>query len=125
VAKGPALHLSLVMIAFPAIIAVGAAAEVGPKLGRLCSLLGELSFPVYILQAPLLRVGAEVLKHLHLRPSGEVWFSIIEVISVCAVAWAAVKFFDQPLQRMFRTRLSGRAEGAPPQDRERALDLAP
>jgi peptidoglycan/LPS O-acetylase OafA/YrhL len=57
--------LLYVLLLFPLIVATGAAVDVSPRLTQACRFAGALSYPIYILQGPVLRVGEELLKHVH------------------------------------------------------------
>jgi peptidoglycan/LPS O-acetylase OafA/YrhL len=97
--------LLYVLLLFPAIVATGAAVKVGPRLARACCLGGELSYPLYILQGPVLRVGEELLKHWHFSRIGSCLFGIAEAVIVAVVAYVALKFYDEPLQKYFKVRI--------------------
>jgi peptidoglycan/LPS O-acetylase OafA/YrhL len=97
--------LLYVLFLFPAIVAAGAAVEVGPRFSRACGLGGELSYPLYILQGPVLRVGEELLKRWHFSLIGSCLFGIAEAGIVAAVAYLALRFYDKPLQKYFRVRI--------------------
>jgi peptidoglycan/LPS O-acetylase OafA/YrhL len=103
---GEAVVVSLVyvLLLFPAIIATGAAVEVGPKLTRACRLGGELSYPVYILQAPVIRIGHELLKHMHVGLFGACLFGIAQAIIVTIIAYFCLKLYDDPIQKYFKGR---------------------
>lgn len=109
------LHISslfsllYVLLLFPAIIAVGAAVEPGRRLTRACGFAAELSYPIYILQGPVLRIGEELLKHWHFGPLGCWLFGISEAGIVAVIAYLALKFYDKPLQRYFK----GQGRSAP------------
>ena len=104
------LHISslfsllYVVLLFPAIIATGAAVEPGPRLTQACRFAGELSYPLYILQGPVLRIGEELLKHWHFGLIGSWLFGITEASIVAVVAHLALKFYDEPLQRYFKVQ---------------------
>jgi peptidoglycan/LPS O-acetylase OafA/YrhL len=97
--------LLYVFLLFPAIMVVGAASEVGPRLAGAYRLIGALSYPIYILQGPVLRIGEELLKHWHFTPIGFWAFGVAEAASVVVIAWAALKLYDEPLQQWFKLRL--------------------
>ncbi|MDR3526572.1 MAG: acyltransferase [Rhizomicrobium sp.] len=91
-----------VLVLFPAIVFVGSALSVAPRISSFCTFVGAISYPLYILQGPVLRVGDEMLKHLHLDGWRVFAFGAIEGGVVIAVAWLGLKFFDEPVQRMLR-----------------------
>jgi peptidoglycan/LPS O-acetylase OafA/YrhL len=102
--RSPITSLLFVFVIFPIIVASGAAVNVGGTPNAICRVFGMLSYPVYILQGPVLRVGEEVLKHRPLDLTGEWTFGLAEACVVLLVAWFASRFYDEPLQRLFRGR---------------------
>jgi len=106
VPAGPSSVVSLVyvLLLMPALVMAGAAVDVGRRFGKLCRMLGEISFPLYILQGPVLRVGDEISKHLppNMSLPYPVVFGFLEAATVVAVAYAGLLCFDKPLQRWFR-----------------------
>ena len=99
------LGLVYVLLVFPAVIATGAAVTVGPALSKACWLAGQLSYPIYILQGPILRVGEEVLKYRPFEGSDAWLFGAAEACLVVAVAWTALTLYDEPLQALFKRRV--------------------
>jgi peptidoglycan/LPS O-acetylase OafA/YrhL len=93
-----------VMLVLPAVIFLGAGLEVGPRLTRLFRFGGGLSYPLYILQSPILRLGEEALKHVHLGATGLWLFGLAEACVILGVAFAALVLFDVPIRRAIRSR---------------------
>lgn len=95
-----------VFILFPAIVFIGAALHASVQISRFCKFSGTLSYPIYILQAPVLRIGEEALKHFHLSGAHLIAFDLIEGGSVILVAWLGLKFFDEPVQKMLKRQIA-------------------
>jgi peptidoglycan/LPS O-acetylase OafA/YrhL len=102
------LTLPYIILLFPAIIYLGAAVDVGPKLSGVFRFLGTLSYPLYLLQSPILRTGEEVLKHKHLGLGGSIVFALVEAMIVLAITYVALTFYDVPLRRLIRSRTARR-----------------
>lgn len=98
------MTLPFVIVIFPCIIFLGAAVEVGPRLSTAFRFAGTLSYPLYILQSPILRLGQEVLKHLHLRLIGICAFSLAEAALIIGFSFLALTFFDEPVRRYIKAR---------------------
>ena len=92
------------MLVLPAVIFLGAALDVGPRLSRVFRFAGGLSYPLYILQSPILLVGQEALKRLHLGTAGIWLFGLAEAAVILVVAFAALVLFDVPIRRAIRGR---------------------
>jgi peptidoglycan/LPS O-acetylase OafA/YrhL len=93
--------LIYVSIIFPGIVYIGSGITIPDKINSFLYQLGLLSYPIYIMQGPLLRIGEEIMKHIGSHTVS--WlFSILEFVGVIVVSWIALKYFDDPVQRMLR-----------------------
>lgn len=90
---------ALALLGFPLLVWLAAAVPLHGRLGRAAHWLGLLSYPIYILQGPVLRVGVELTKHAPLPAPA---FALAQAATVIIVAWAANRWFDTPLQAWFR-----------------------
>lgn len=111
---------ALVLGLFPLIIAAGAAAQAKGRLGKLCRICGELSYPIYIVHWPIVRLFSDWVWTTH--PSHLMILAVGGplALSLPAIAWAALKLYDEPLRawlagrrRAPRQTLAGVGEGAP------------
>jgi peptidoglycan/LPS O-acetylase OafA/YrhL len=102
------MTLPYIILLFPAIIFLGAAVEVGPKLSNAFRFMGTLSYPLYILQSPILRAGEEVLKHKHFGLGGSIAFALVEAVIVLVITYLALTYYDVPLRRLIRNRMARR-----------------
>src|SRR6201996_563051 len=95
-----------VLFVFPLIILCGAHSSAGAGMMKLCKFSGRLSYPLYITHIPFVYVIANFSHTRH--PSKSVILSCICVLlpSVVAVAWLALKYFDEPV-RAWLTRRYG------------------
>ena len=59
----------VVLVAFPLIVWLGAGAQVGPRMGSACLWIGRLSYPLYAVHEPLLRVLATVMRQIRVNNS--------------------------------------------------------
>lgn len=100
--------LTYVILLFPTIIFLGSAAEVGPRLSNFFRFLGMLSYPLYILQSPVLRIGEEVLKRKHFGFGGSLVFALVEATAVLAISYLALTYYDIPVRRFLRSRAARR-----------------
>jgi peptidoglycan/LPS O-acetylase OafA/YrhL len=100
--KSPFVSLFLVIVVFPALVAVGATIEAEGALEWLCRKGGQISYPIYILQGPVLRIGEEFMKHRHFNTAMSYTFAIGEAFAVLMVAWGGLILYDIPIQRLLR-----------------------
>jgi peptidoglycan/LPS O-acetylase OafA/YrhL len=85
-----------VLIVFPAIVRLGAAYEPGPMSTSLCLFVGRLSYPLYILHYPVIRLFSTFIRSHDLRGVEFCAAITIEMISAIGFAFVAMKFFDEP-----------------------------
>ena len=98
------ISIAYVVALFPLIVFLGSACGVQGSLLAGCNIAGELSYPVYILQGPVLRIGEEILKYRHLGTFPFLAFACFEALTVIVISWFALKRFDEPLRLLMRTR---------------------
>ena len=91
---------AVILFVFPLIVSLGAGAGLsGEKPGKVCSFLGEISYPLYITHFPLICM----LKSWHeTHPdatSGQILTLCAGLFTLALVnAWAALKLYDLPIR---------------------------
>ncbi|MCB8876316.1 acyltransferase family protein [Acidisoma silvae] len=98
--------LPYLFVFFPVWIYVGSARIGGTALMRICKFLGAMSYPVFILQDPILRLGEEFQRRHHLSLKGDIVFGLVMYLSVYGIAYAARRLYDQPVRAWLRRRLT-------------------
>lgn len=101
---GAATSLACVLVLFPLLVWLGIANRPGPAFERAFAAIGALSYPLYITQAAVLRLGLEVVRRYPLSPAQFALFAFAEAASAIALAWFAMRWFDVPMQRLLRRR---------------------
>lgn len=90
-----------------------AAASTAPTSSRLTSLLGNVSYPLYVIHEPALRLVGGALTRLGLSNGHPGWTeATIRFCIVVAIAYALLMLYDEPLRRRLR-RLFSRTPGEP------------
>ncbi|MDR1516753.1 MAG: acyltransferase [Dysgonamonadaceae bacterium] len=100
------LYESLTIIAvFPLIVYLGASSKVtGKYASKICKFLGEISFPLYMVHYPLMYVyGGWVIEKNASIADVYVEAILVVVVSV-ALAYAALKLYDEPLRSYLSKR---------------------
>ena len=97
---GLGYELAAVLIGFPLLVWLGASAKVGPILGRAGRELGYISYPVYILHAPLLAIWPALLRRVFGSDLAQPVASglAIHLGFVLLLAWAIAHWFDEPVR---------------------------
>lgn len=100
-----------VILVFPFVLMAGASkAPMSGRVGRLCRLAGELSYPVYIVHYPFIYLFAHWNWSTH---PGKPLLAAMAVVLYCGVillAWALSRWYDRPL-RAWLSRVCVREEG--------------
>lgn len=107
VSLGAGVNLAVTAFVFPVLIAAGASH--GRKCGGTASILGELSYPLYILHWPILMLARAWLPGW-IGTSGSIALACLAAV---AFAWMALVLIDRPMRRwaprvMFRQPELGR-----------------
>lgn len=90
-----------ILVLFPIIVMMGAGSTIkGEKSAKLCTFLGELSYPLYITHYPLMYVQMcwawshpDAPTYLHVLVSTGVFLTSV------AVAYACLKLYDMPVRK--------------------------
>ena len=111
---GEIYDLACIMFLFPLLVWLGTEAAMGPRLRSFALLAGYLSYPVYLLQGPLLWAFPPISARL----GGAFWSNAAREIAVqiypavvIACSWVVARRFDSPVRDGLRRRFLER----PPQ----------
>lgn len=107
IAKSGALSINslyevvAIALVFPLIVWLGACGEGGNGvMGRISRLLGELSYPLYIVHYPIMYLFYKWLIENHYYTLGQTWMaSVLVVVMSIMLAYLALKLYDLPLRR--------------------------
>lgn len=108
---------ALALIGFPLLVWLAAAVPLDGRVARGAHWLGLLSYPIYILQGPVLRLGVELGRHAPLPAAA---LALVQAVAVIAVAWAANRWFDAPVQAWLRRAERRRHTKTAPADQGQA-----
>jgi peptidoglycan/LPS O-acetylase OafA/YrhL len=93
-----------VLFLFPIIIICGAHSNAGAGMVRLCKFSGRLSYPLYITHIPFVYVIANFANTRHPATSVVLVCILLLLPTVIAVAWLALKYFDEPVRAWLTSR---------------------
>ena len=103
-------QIAIMTLAMPSLIFFGADIQLGRFGSKVCSILGDLSYPLYIVHVPLLSplFGSHVA-HMAVSSKPLVQLLVPTYILVLAgFAWALRVYFDAPLGAWLTRRYKGR-----------------
>lgn len=89
---------SVIIFVFPFIIAAGAGAKVSDKIKQLCKLAGDISYPIYILHYPFIYIYITWIYSTEAKPSQIVPVAACLFFFFIALAYAALKWYDEPIR---------------------------
>ena len=90
-----------IILIFPAIVWLGASGTTTDRFStRVCTFLGDISFPLYIVHYPFMYYFYSWLIEKQLFTLGETWPEALITCGVSiAAAWLCLKFYDLPVRR--------------------------
>lgn len=96
-----------IAVAFPLVVLVGAGSKTtGARGSKVCSLLGDISYPLYITHYPLMYAQmAWVAAHPDAPAWHHVALNVGIVVVALGVAWASLKLYDEPVRAWLRGKL--------------------
>ncbi|WP_428328991.1 acyltransferase family protein [Mucilaginibacter sp.] len=94
-----------IIVIFPLIVAIGAGGSITGKFSaKVCTFLGNISYPIYITHYPLIYVyTAWVTKN---KPTMEysLRFGLLLLIVSIAIGYASLKLYDEPVRNWLKKR---------------------
>jgi len=96
-------ELAVVLLGFPLLLIGAACFEPGPRTGKLFSVVGLVSYGVYIIHQPLGNIARQVIKRVPALndPTGIVSGTLF-MAAVIALAWWLDGAFDAPVRKVLR-----------------------
>ncbi len=97
-----------IIVLFPVLVWIAASGETTDKWsGRVCNLLGDLSFPLYIVHYPFMYLFYSWLIEKHAYTLAEAWpMAFLTCLVSVLVAWLCLRFYDLPVRRWLAAKLS-------------------
>ncbi len=96
-----------IIIAFPFIVAAGAGGQISGRWAKLCKFSGDISYPIYIVHYPFIYIYTMWVVNKKPAPADIIPVAIFLFIFFIVLAWAAFKFYDEPVRAWLkRTYLS-------------------
>lgn len=96
-----------ILLFFPAIVATGAGSRItGKRTNALCKWLADISYPLYITHFPLILMQkAWMSHHADLPAATHVAVAIGTYILSVAIAYAALKLYDEPTREWLKRKV--------------------
>ena len=98
-------EVACITLVFPLIVWLGACGSAEGTTEKISGLLGDLSYPLYIVHYPLMYLFYSWLIDRHYYALRDTLFTPIAVIAVSiALAYACLKLYDEPVRRYLARR---------------------
>jgi peptidoglycan/LPS O-acetylase OafA/YrhL len=96
-----------IILVFPLLVYLGASGVVhSPAESRICTFLGELSYPLYLVHYPLVYFYVAWLSTHKGVTLGQAWpYALLILVGALLVAYASLKWYDEPVRKWLRTKL--------------------
>ena len=96
----------IIIIVFPLIIMTGAGGEIkSANTTRFCKLLGDISYPVYLVNYPLCYVHTAWITDTKYTLAEAGWVSASVFVASILLAYLALKYFDEPVRNRLKKYL--------------------
>ena len=97
--------LSIVFV-FPFIIYLGASGELKGRFAkRICTFLGEISYPIYITHYPLIYIYTAWVRDNKIPLSKSYPFALLTFLSAIGIAYACLKLYDEPVRKWLQKKV--------------------
>ena len=97
-------ELACIILVFPLIVWFGASGKPTGKFSmKACKLLGDISYPLYIVHYPVMYLFYSWLIDNELYTLGETWHIVLLVMATnIALAYICLKLYDEPVRRTLK-----------------------
>ncbi len=93
-----------VIIAFPIIVAAGAGGQITGRWLKICKFSGAISYPLYIVHYPFIYIYTQWVFLKKPAPAQIIPIAVGLFIFFLILAWAALKFYDEPVRAWLKRR---------------------
>lgn len=90
---------SIIIVAFPLIVSMGAGSKVSGRSASVCKFFGEVSYPLYITHYPLVYMYTAWVNNHHDAPLGtRISIAVSVFILAVLIAYACLRLYDMPVR---------------------------
>ncbi|MDR1169427.1 MAG: acyltransferase [Prevotellaceae bacterium] len=101
--KNGIYEAAVILAIFPLIVAVGAGGKIkGKRASRMCKLLGDISYPVYLVNYPICYVHTGWASDTGYTLAEAGWVPYIVFTVTLLISYAAMRFYDIPVRKWLR-----------------------
>jgi peptidoglycan/LPS O-acetylase OafA/YrhL len=100
----------MVMFYFPAVVALGAGANLGNRSKAICELSGRISYPLYMVHYPFMWIFLSYVQTQKPAMGEMMIITCIGVLLLIALAYLVMNYIDVPVRNFLRKRLRNSAK---------------
>ena len=90
----------VIIVIFPIIVFIGASGKIsGGVSGKICTFLGEISYPIYIIHYPFVYTYMAWVQSTKPTFAHAFPFAILTIFSALLIAYLSLKMYDIPVRR--------------------------
>ena len=95
-----------ILLFFPVVVLMGAGSVTTGRTARVCKFLGDISYPLYITQYPIVftLLGGWISNTPEATTAQVVFTSVMSCLFCFAAAYASLKLYDEPVRRWLTAR---------------------
>jgi peptidoglycan/LPS O-acetylase OafA/YrhL len=94
---------AVILVIFPLIVAIGAGGKVkGKTVSRLCKLLGDISYPVYLMNYPICYAHTAWIANTGHTVAEAGWVPYAVFAATLLISYLAMKYYDIPVRKWLR-----------------------
>ncbi|GHT64430.1 acyltransferase [Bacteroidia bacterium] len=95
----------VIIVVFPLVVYMGASGEVkGKYASKVCKFLGDISYPVYIVNYPIIYIWTGYISKTKYTFAESYWVALLVFVSVIALSYACLKLYDLPVRNWLQNR---------------------
>jgi peptidoglycan/LPS O-acetylase OafA/YrhL len=96
----------VIILIFPLIVFMGASGEVkGKYTSKICKFLGDISYPVYLVNYPFVYVYTGWISDTHHTISEAKWVALLVFAATIVVSYIFIKLLDEPVRKWLKKKM--------------------
>jgi peptidoglycan/LPS O-acetylase OafA/YrhL len=96
----------VIILIFPLIVYMGASGEVkGKYASKICKFLGDISYPVYIVNYPIIYIWTGYISKTKYTLAESYWVVILVFVSTVALSYISLKLYDEPVRKWLKKKV--------------------
>jgi peptidoglycan/LPS O-acetylase OafA/YrhL len=100
-----AYEAACIIVVFPLVVAAGAGGRISGRWAALCKLSGAISYPIYIVHYPFIYIYTAWISVKKPAPMQIVPVAVGLFVFFLLLAYAALKFYDEPVRAWLKKKL--------------------